>query len=321
MNLYKLYFKYSRKWMLKPTFSNSLQFKIISRLTQFYLNNIYKQQLKRCNNTLLKTHKEQEIIVSLTTFPARINTVWITIETIFQQEYLPDRVILWLAKEQFPQGITKLPVSLKKQMKRGLEIRFCDDLKSHKKYYYSMLENPNAIIITIDDDVFYPTDTIKNLISLHEQYPKDIIAHSAQEIPDDISIPPSKWKTPHFRHINNIFAKCRILGISGILYPPHSLHNDAFNHNLRKKLCPWADDLWLTIMAYINETQIRRYEFRSNPLDVKGTQAFNLSRGSNMGYSVTRGLTNDDQWINLIKYYQDKINDIIKKKRIDIYFK
>ena len=53
----------------------------------------------------------------------------------------------------------------------------------------------------------------------------------------------------------------------------------------------------------LNGTIIQRYEFRSNPLDVLGTQRFNLSRGGDLGYSVTQGVTNDDQWHNLITYY------------------
>lgn len=312
--LYNLYFYSSHKWLEDASPFNTLLFKIVSLLTKIYLNSIYIYNLKSKKNKL-DDKRNNEIIVSLTTFPARISTVWITIETIFQQELLPDRIILWLAKEQFPNGEADLPETLKRQVARGLEIRFCEDIKSHKKYYFAMKENPESIIITVDDDVFYHNDMIKNLIKLHKLYPKDIIANSAQEIPNDFSIVPSKWNTPHFNHVNEKFAKCRILGISGILYPPHCLYRDVYNDDLRKRLCPWADDLWLTIMAYLNGTQIRRYEFRTNPLDVKGTQVYNLSRGGDLGNSVTHGLTNDDQWQNMIEYYKDKIVSIINSKR------
>lgn len=314
-NLYKLYFYACRRWMKNASLVNALVFKVVSLITQFWLNGVYRHLLKKGRNKLHPRQSGEEVIVSLTTFPARISTVWITIETIFRQEVMPNRIVLWLAKEQFPFRGGQIPDTLKNQVARGLEIRFCEDLKSHKKYYYSMKENPESVVITIDDDVFYPKDMVKNLLLLHEKHPKDVIATSAQEIPDNFFEVPSKWKSPHFNHINDKFAKCRILGISGILYPPHSLHPDVFNDELRMKLCPWADDLWLTIMAYINGTQIRRYEFRSNPLDIKGTQAFNLSRGGDMGNAVTHGLTNDDQWRNLTVYYRDIIFSIINSKR------
>ena len=221
MNLYNFYFEKSRKWMKNATVANTLAFKITSKITQIYLNDLYIKKLqKQCNVLQPQKNSDKQLIVSLTSFPARINTVWITIETIFQQEQKPDRIILWLANEQFPDGEKKLPENLKKQISRGLEIRFVTDLKSHKKYYFAMQENPEAIIITIDDDVFYPKDTIKNLIELHTQHPYDIIAHCAQEIPDDWQVVPSQWRTPHFSHVNDIFGKLRILGIGGVLYPP-----------------------------------------------------------------------------------------------------
>ena len=42
-----------------------------------------------------------QYIVSLTSFPARINTAHLAINTLLQQTFKPDRIILWLASEQF----------------------------------------------------------------------------------------------------------------------------------------------------------------------------------------------------------------------------
>ena len=89
------------------------------------------------------------IIVSLTSFPARINNLWLVIETIFRQTVKPDMIILWLSKEQFS-NIDSLPKRLLKQRERGLKIELRDgDLRSHKKYYYTVQEYPNDIMITI----------------------------------------------------------------------------------------------------------------------------------------------------------------------------
>ena len=303
--IYNLYFSSSRRWMERPSLLNSIIFKVVSLITKFYLNYIYRYFLLFgfVKHTTLPPVLGEEVIVSLTTFPARVDKVYLTIETIFQQDTLPNRIILWLANEQFPERRAHLPQRLLNMQQRGLEIRFCEDIRSHKKYYYSMKDNPNSIIITVDDDVFYPKDTLTNLLTMHYQHPYAVICNSAQEIPDDYTLPPSQWNTPDFNRVNNLFGKCRILGISGVLYPPHSLYHDVFNSQLLQNLCPWADDLWLTIMAMLNGTIIQRYEFRSNPLDIFGTQRFNLSRGGELGYSVTQGVTNDDQWRNLIIYY------------------
>ena len=41
------------------------------------------------------------LIVSLTSFPERINLAHITISTLLNQSLEPDKIILWLAEEQF----------------------------------------------------------------------------------------------------------------------------------------------------------------------------------------------------------------------------
>ncbi len=46
--------------------------------------------------------RETKIIVSLTTFPDRIESVYKTVSTLLTQTLKPDEVILWLADSQFP---------------------------------------------------------------------------------------------------------------------------------------------------------------------------------------------------------------------------
>lgn len=40
----------------------------------------------------------KQVIVSVTSYPARINEVVLAIKTIYRQTMLPDKVILWLCK-------------------------------------------------------------------------------------------------------------------------------------------------------------------------------------------------------------------------------
>ena len=70
---------------------------------------------------------QSRLIVSLTTYPARISSVWITVTSLLQQTKKPGKVVLWLAVEQFPDR--RIPKSLKRLERRGLEIRFCEDIK------------------------------------------------------------------------------------------------------------------------------------------------------------------------------------------------
>lgn len=120
------------------------------------------------------TKSNKRIIISLTTFPARINRVWLVIESILRQKVKADMVLLWLSREQFS-SLDILPHNLLRLQERGLEIRFCDaNLRAHTKYFYRMQEFPDDIVVTVDDDIVYNPYLIKHLIELYNKYPYSI---------------------------------------------------------------------------------------------------------------------------------------------------
>ena len=159
--MYKLYFLISRlqkrRVQLNKKTSKTLQ-RIIDYIEAYY--NLYIKRKWSSDNHLQlnKIKRDQKIIVSLTSYPKRIDTIWLTITSLFKQSMKPDLIVLWLAKSQF-KTLDDLPDSLKRLQKYGLKIKLCDDLKSHKKYYYALKEFNEDIVILADDDMFYPNDT------------------------------------------------------------------------------------------------------------------------------------------------------------------
>ena len=222
---------------------NKLLANIMVPLTQYY----------NCKSGVDKSH---EMIVSLTTFPDRISTVWITIATMLNQTYKPKRIILWLAKEQFPDG-AGIPHNLKRLEKRGLEICFCEDLKPHKKYYFSMLENPKDYVVTIDDDVLYPENHLEQLWNTHLKYSDAICCQYAHRITytEDGHIELyEKWDSCYGKSVEPTLQIMPV-GCGGVLYPPHVLYKDLFLKEKIQSLCPMMDDLWLKSMAVLQGTK------------------------------------------------------------------
>ena len=199
------------------------------------------------------TCKEEDLVVSLTSFPKRIKYVWLTIETLLRQRVLPSKIALYLSKCQFPNEHLDLPKSIIKLQKRGLDIRFVDDdLRSHKKYLYAMRDFPDKCVITVDDDCLYPEDIIEALWKTHVRYPNSIVGNWAKQIypciPKYEHWPAIKGEHVHYDYL--------FVGCAGILYPPESLHYDAFNIGLIKKLAFTADDIWLSCMARLRKTSM-----------------------------------------------------------------
>lgn len=244
--------------------------------------------------------RKQKVIVSFTSFPKRIEDVWLVGETLLRQSYKPDQIILWLATSQFEE-FDSLPNRLTNLQNRGLTIRFCDDLRSHKKYYYVMQEHPEDLVILVDDDTFYSRDLVKKLVRLHQKYPKDIICMTPTMISDVYDLP-SKWHAPSCdeRIVHSYLAQP--YSGQGTLYPPHSLDEaNAFDKVKIMELCPYADDLWLKLMSMRKGTLVTAvYKYRSIPVNIYGT-----AEGS-LYYINGEGKQNDVQWQNLLEYYGEE---------------
>ena len=249
--------------------------------------------------------REKEYIVSVTSFPDRINYIWITLETILRQSFKPDRLILWLAEEQFPER--RLPESLLRLQKRGLTIEYCEDLKSHKKYYFAMQKYPEAYLITLDDDLYYPRHVLKNLVDLNRKYPATIPANRAHRITyrNGKILPYRKW-----RHNVTDSEPSHLLvatGGAGALYAPSVFHGDIFEKRLIKNLCFHADDLWLKVMALKNRTMIvTNKRYNKDFVCVSSTQRSKLVEVN----VISKG--NDVQLEKLMEYYNLGLPDFLE---------
>lgn len=104
------------------------------------------------------------------------------------------KIVLWLAKSQFPNGIKSLPKKLLNLQRRGLTIEFCDDIKSFKKFLYSAKKYNNYIIITADDDVIYPNNWLENLYKTYLKNKHSICCYRAHEIKLNSDFKPAPYK-------------------------------------------------------------------------------------------------------------------------------
>lgn len=202
-----------------------------------------------------KHHLPNQLIISLTSYPARFVTLHLTLKCLLMQTCSADRLILWIAHGD-KQDLTPNIMSLEKY---GLEIRFCEDFWSYTKIIPCLREYPDCYIVTADDDLYYDKKWLEALVFDHQVNVKEIIGHRAHLIKVDHNnypIPYKDWEleTDHTEYSEYTF----LTGVGGVLYPPNSLYKDVTNAELFMKLCPRADDVWLYWMARLNGTRIRR---------------------------------------------------------------
>lgn len=203
------------------------------------------------------------VIVSFTTYGKRIYDVYLTIESLMQQTVKPNKIILWLAENEFT--VENIPQTLKNLQKRGLTVEFCKDIKSYKKLVPALRRYPNDIIITVDDDVIYQYDLIENLLNSYKQNPELIHfcrGHRMMLKNDNALEEYNKWNW--YINDNRIDKLNFPTGVGGVLYPSQSLHSDVIDENIFLTLAPNADDVWFKAMAILQGTLSKKVFTRSS---------------------------------------------------------
>ena len=211
---------------------------------------------------LSEIYKDNNIIVSLTSFPPRIKTVHLTIQSILNQNMKPYKVILWLATTQFPEGNKSLPQNLLNLTNKGLSIEYYNqDIKSYKKLIPALKKYPNNLIVTADDDLIYNKNWLQKLYNSYLKYPKDISVHRVTKFFYKkkkfhiITGGKKYYKTPSFLN--------KLTSGSGALFFPGCFYKDILDDDKFMSLAPTNDDIWFWLQAVLNGVKIRVVE---NPI-------------------------------------------------------
>ena len=202
-----------------------------------------------------RNNNKEIIAVSLTSFPKRIEQVEETIKSLQKQTLQPDKIILWLAKEEF-ESKQRLPRNLLERQDGVFEIAWCKNWGSYKKLVPALFEYEDYVLVTADDDLLYDENWLKLLYDTHLRYPRDIITHRVTKIVKDIN---SRWATVPggYEYYSGACALNKLCGGSGTLYPLGSFDSEVRREDRFMKLAPTSDDLWFWLMGLRNGRYVR----------------------------------------------------------------
>ncbi|MCC5873513.1 MAG: hypothetical protein JJU22_14025 [Gammaproteobacteria bacterium] len=275
--------------------------KIKGRLTRYVndlKNGLAVRRLDPFASSAFSPGRDSNLIVSLTSFPARIDSAWITIETLFQQTFRPSKIVLVLAEEDFFYH-PRLPAAIEAQRDRGLSILWIEkNIKSYKKLLPVVERYGGRTIVTVDDDVFYEPQMLEGLVSAHRKDSRQIVGNVGRVVPGNVleaggynNWPKADLSTPS----EDVF----LVGVGGVLYPPESLSSRLWTDiELANQLCPTGDDIWFWAVSVVEG--IGRRCLGSQPY-----RELKVQRMSPALTSLNRGLrSNDKQLENVINYFE-----------------
>ena len=263
---------------------------------------------------IIDKKQKQELIVSLTSYPDRMYDIHYTIYSLFKQSLKPNKIILWLGEDQFPNRDKDLPKKVLEFIKHGLIIKYVKDLRSYTKLIPTLKEYPNDLIVTADDDIFYPKDWLENLYNCWKENNDCVICHRAHRIKINGNklYPYNEWKQEVIEEKSsylNFFT-----GVGGVLYHSNIFYKDILNEELFMELTPQNDDIWFWAMAVLNDKKIKIVDEPINNLTyINPEREIGLNNDITLCSSNVIKNENDFQLEKVINYYPQIMEKLLNE--------
>ena len=265
-------------------------------------------------NEALAKNADRRLIVSMTSYPARIHAVARVLDTIYAQTHPADEIVLWLAEEQFPEKEAELPAELLDLVQDNrLTIGWCSNLKPHTKYFYAMQTYRDALIVTVDDDQLYPETLLENLYQSYLRHPNAVSAarvHLMILSEQGKVLPYGDWIKETDFCLDQPSMQLFATGVGGVLYPPELFRQELFNKEAILETCLRADDLWLKAVELISDIPVVVAQPFTDLRHVPGTQEEGLYHQNEYAGE------NDEQWQKISQWMDDHVEPGILTRKL-----
>jgi hypothetical protein len=219
--------------------------------------------------------RNENIVVSLTTTPYRIDNIGPILETLYAQNVKISKIFLSVPYVFKRDNIEyKIPQWLLDD-KRITLIRSADYGPATK--ILGLLKEialpANTIIITVDDDMYYPSNLVLHLAYAAKQYPHDVIVNLGGDINYD-----AMGNIVQLNHGLKLNYQPRayvdvLLGYAGVAYRSDFFDKDIFALDTAPAECFMHDDLYISFhlarrninrrnlgSMYTNDDEVKCYD-------------------------------------------------------------
>lgn len=210
---------------------------------------------RRIRYALNSKNRDYNVVISMTSYPPRFNSIYYCLKSLCLQSVKPDKIIVYLGSDSSYDLLTS---SMKSFEKYGIQFSFKNEnFKSHKKYYYAFSEFPNSLVVTVDDDVFYPRNWLKKLIRSHLKNPESICAWRVHKmVVENGKLQPYNSWFSEYRKCKEPSFSLFPTGVGGVLYPPRTFTKDVLDNDTFMSICENADDVWLKVLYTVNNKKV-----------------------------------------------------------------
>jgi hypothetical protein len=221
------------------------------------------------------TTRTERLVVSLTTVPERVLLIRPVLRSLVDQTCPADRIILVCPERCLRTGSPYPPIP---ELPPGVEVVRCEDQGPATKLLPVLRLEHSAIVVAVDDDVFYPADFLETLLAAHRSDPTSAWGWRGWQFRRDTS--PRLLEYVFATAINSPTDVDVLFGTWGYLIPPGALDQAVQDFGDLQHL-RWVDDIWIS--GHLARRGVRRrvVAARSLPLETRASSVAALCDGFN----------------------------------------
>jgi len=206
-------------------------------------------------------------VVTLTTVPQRLPYLRPTLRSLLDQSTPPDRILLAWPRHSLRMGV---PYPQPGALPAGVEVLRCDDEGPATKLLPALLEEPDAVLVVVDDDAIYPRDFVESLLERHRSLPGAALGVRGQRARRGVD--PRYLDHVSGTAIREPVAVDILMGMWGYLLPPGALDEAVHDFSGWPAELRWQDDVWIS--AHLAMRGVERYVVPIPGVPVESRAAF-----------------------------------------------
>lgn len=286
----------------------------------------YEKNIKKENKKIIKYLPGDKLYVSFTSWTKRIQYCKHTIELMSNQTLKPTKIILNLAEEEFPNKENDLPEELINEVKTNklFEIYWVkENTTVWKKILPTLHRFPDDLVLSIDDDIEYPSNYIEEMyrtfIDNKKLYP--VVAYKNFQNNKLYHSGPFTLTNYHFygKYLDILYDELIYPSLKEIKWQSDNVYSEALflNHNSYIK-CNEINGKELYVSSKINkENAYSRYntkEYVNNlTKNIEKLKKFINDRFEKIDLSNIKLIVSFTTWIKRDKYVEEMLTYLQKQ--------
>ena len=205
-----------------------------------------------------------KIYVSLTSIFQKQKHLLNTLHSISNQSLKPDKCFIYLSEKPYLLDKGFKDKYINNELKQFIDnnpifqIKWCENIGPYRKLFYLLKEkwNEDCLILTIDDDIFFHPNLIKDYVNDYNKYKCCISYRGCSHDFKNHDFSDFHYEKRKPIVLKNLFNFANS-GVGTVTHPSffHKTKDLIFDLNLINELCKTTDDIWYYFCRIANNIE------------------------------------------------------------------